>query len=80
MIGAGSLGMGSAQACAFSGLGLVMIDPDEAAGAGGLATVPASLHRLIKKDKLGAGHRALRTKMVAAGWLGRRTGRGVYRC
>jgi len=52
VIGAGTMGNGIAQACAVSGLSVVMVDIDDAAVQRGLATVSASLDRLVKKDKL----------------------------
>ena len=58
VIGAGTMGNGIAQACAVSGLDVVMIDIDEAAVQRGLATVSASLDRLVKKDKLSAQDKA----------------------
>jgi len=52
IIGAGTMGNGIAQACATSGLQVVMVDINEAAVQKGIATVSGSLDRLIKKDKL----------------------------
>ncbi len=52
VIGAGTMGNGIVQACAVSGLGVVMVDIDDAAVQRGLATVSGSLDRLVKKDKL----------------------------
>ncbi len=46
------MGNGIAQACAVSGLSVVMVDIDDAAVQRGLATVSGSLDRLVKKDKL----------------------------
>ena len=54
VIGAGTMGNGIAQACAVSGIDVVMVDIDLAAVQRGLATVSASLERLVKKDKLSA--------------------------
>ena len=51
IVGAGTMGNGIAQACAVSGLDVVLVDISEAALQRGLATVAASLDRLIKKDK-----------------------------
>ena len=58
IIGAGTMGNGIAQACAVSGLDVLMIDIDETAVQRGLATVSASLDRLVKKDKLTAQGKA----------------------
>ncbi|MGY8527151.1 3-hydroxybutyryl-CoA dehydrogenase [Paracidovorax citrulli] len=52
IIGAGTMGNGIAQACAMAGLDVVMVDIDDAAVQRGIATIGASLDRLIKKDKL----------------------------
>ena len=52
IIGAGTMGSGIAQACAVSGVKVVMVDISDAAVAKGLATVAASLERLIKKEKI----------------------------
>ena len=52
IIGAGTMGNGIAQACAVSGIQVVMVDISEAAVAKGVATIAVSLDRLIKKDKL----------------------------
>jgi 3-hydroxybutyryl-CoA dehydrogenase len=52
IIGAGTMGNGIAQACAVSGLHVVMVDISEAAVSRGLASVAGSLDRLVKKDKI----------------------------
>jgi 3-hydroxybutyryl-CoA dehydrogenase len=52
IIGAGTMGNGIAQACAVSGINVVMVDISDAAVAKGLATVSGSLDRLIKKEKI----------------------------
>ena len=52
IIGAGTMGNGIAQACAVSGVHVVMVDISEAAVAKGIATVASSLDRLIKKEKI----------------------------
>ena len=54
IIGAGTMGNGIAQACAVSGIDVVMVDISEAAVQKGLATVAGSLDRLIKKEKITA--------------------------
>ncbi|PZP99268.1 MAG: 3-hydroxybutyryl-CoA dehydrogenase [Variovorax paradoxus] len=54
IIGAGTMGNGIAQACATSGIAVVMVDISDTAVAKGLATVAGSLDRLIKKDKITA--------------------------
>lgn len=58
VIGAGTMGHGIAQACAVSGLSVVMVDIDDAAVQRGLGAVSASLDRLVKKDKLSPGAKA----------------------
>lgn len=57
IVGAGTMGNGIAQACAASGLKVVMVDISEAAVQKGLAAVSGSLDRLIKKDKLTAAEK-----------------------
>ncbi|CAN5646331.1 3-hydroxybutyryl-CoA dehydrogenase [soil metagenome] len=52
IIGAGTMGNGIAQACAVSGIKVVMVDVNEAAVGKGVATVAASLDRLIRKEKI----------------------------
>jgi 3-hydroxybutyryl-CoA dehydrogenase len=48
------MGNGIAQACATSGIQVVMVDISDAAVAKGIATVAASLDRLLKKEKITA--------------------------
>ena len=52
IIGAGTMGNGIAQACATSGIHVVMVDISEAAVAKGISTVAGSLERLLKKEKI----------------------------
>jgi 3-hydroxybutyryl-CoA dehydrogenase len=52
IIGAGTMGNGIAQACAVSGINVVMVDISDAAVQKGLATVAGRLDRLIKKEKI----------------------------
>ncbi len=52
IIGAGTMGNGIAQACAVSGINVVMVDISEAAVVKGIATVAGSLERLLKKEKI----------------------------
>jgi 3-hydroxybutyryl-CoA dehydrogenase len=54
IIGAGTMGNGIAQACAVSGIRVVMVDISDAAVAKGVATVSGSLDRLVKKEKISA--------------------------
>jgi 3-hydroxybutyryl-CoA dehydrogenase len=54
IIGAGTRGNGIAQACAVSGIRVVMVDISDAAVAKGVATVSGSLDRLVKKEKISA--------------------------
>ena len=58
LIGAGTMGNGIAQACAVSGINVVMVDISEAAVAKGIATVSGSLDRLLKKEKISADDKA----------------------
>ncbi|MBA3057932.1 MAG: 3-hydroxybutyryl-CoA dehydrogenase [Gammaproteobacteria bacterium] len=57
IIGAGTMGNGIAQACAVSGIRVIMVDVSEAAVAKGVATVAGSLDRLLKKEKITAAER-----------------------
>ncbi|MDZ7814157.1 MAG: 3-hydroxybutyryl-CoA dehydrogenase [Ideonella sp.] len=52
VIGAGTMGNGIAQACAVSGIQVVMVDISQQAVDKGLATVAGSLDRLIRKEKM----------------------------
>ena len=54
IVGAGTMGNGIAQTCALAGISVVMLDINAAAVDKGMATVSASLDRLVKKDKLSA--------------------------
>ena len=65
VIGAGTMGNGIAQACAVAGIDALMIDVADAALQKGVATIGASLDRLVKKDKLTADARAAALARVA---------------
>ena len=58
IIGAGTMGNGIAQACAVSGIQVVMVDISDAAVAKGMASVSGSLDRLIKKEKMTEAEKA----------------------
>ena len=58
IVGAGTMGNGIAQACAVSGINVVMVDISDAAVAKGMATVSGSLERLLKKEKISADDKA----------------------
>jgi 3-hydroxybutyryl-CoA dehydrogenase len=58
IIGAGTMGNGIAQACAVSGLNVIMVDINDAAVAKGLSTIAGSLDRLIKKEKMTEAEKA----------------------
>ena len=64
IIGAGTMGNGIAQACAVSGIRVVMVDVAQAAVDKGLATVAGSLDRLIKKEKLTAEGKATALALI----------------
>jgi len=64
IIGAGTMGNGIAQACAVSGVNVVMIDVAQAAVDKGLATISGSLDRLIKKEKLTAEQKAAALALI----------------
>ncbi len=57
IVGAGTMGNGIAQACAVSGIQVVMVDISDAAVSKGIATIAGSLERLIKKEKLSVADR-----------------------
>lgn len=57
VVGAGTMGNGIAQTAAVAGFKVVMIDVNDAALARGVATLTASLERLVSKDKLDAATR-----------------------
>ena len=52
IIGAGTMGNGIAQACAVSGIPVVMVDISQEAVDKGIRTVAGSLERLVKKEKI----------------------------
>ncbi len=52
VIGAGTMGNGIAQACAASGVPVVMLDIDQRAVDRGMAAIGSSLDRLRKKEKI----------------------------
>ncbi len=58
VIGAGTMGNGIAQACAMSGVNVVMVDVAQAAVDRGLGAISGSLERLQKKDKITSDARA----------------------
>ena len=65
VIGAGTMGNGIAQACAVSGLDVVMVDVSDDAVARGIAAVTGSLDRLQKKEKISAGDRGSALKRIS---------------
>ncbi|MET4577637.1 3-hydroxybutyryl-CoA dehydrogenase [Ottowia thiooxydans] len=52
IVGAGTMGNGIAQACAVSGVNVVMVDIAQAAVDKGIATIEKSLDRLLQKEKI----------------------------
>lgn len=58
VVGAGTMGNGIAQAFSVAGVSVLMNDVSEAAVSKGLATVGASLDRLIKKEKMTESQKA----------------------
>jgi len=65
VVGAGTMGNGIAQACAVTGLDVVMVDVADAAVARGLAAIAGSLDRLQKKEKITAADREAALKRIA---------------
>ena len=57
VIGAGTMGSGIAQACAQSGLDVVMVDVSIAALERGRTALVASLDRLVQKEKISAAQK-----------------------
>ena len=57
VVGAGTMGNGIAQAFAVAGQDVVMMDVSEAQVQRGLATIGASLDRLIKRDRMTAAQK-----------------------
>jgi 3-hydroxybutyryl-CoA dehydrogenase len=66
IIGSGTMGNGIAQACATSGIRVVMVDIAQAALDKGLATVAGSLDRLIKKEKMTVEAKAQALSLIEA--------------
>jgi 3-hydroxybutyryl-CoA dehydrogenase len=64
VVGAGTMGNGIAQACAVSGIDVVMVDVAEAAVLRGLSTITTSLDRLHKKEKITAPDKDAALKRV----------------
>ncbi|QXL83299.1 3-hydroxybutyryl-CoA dehydrogenase [Comamonas sp. NLF-1-9] len=58
VVGAGTMGNGIAQACAVSGIAVVMVDIAQAAVDKGLASIDKSLDRLLAKEKISAADKA----------------------
>jgi 3-hydroxybutyryl-CoA dehydrogenase len=58
IIGAGTMGNGIAQACAVSGINVVMVDISDSAVAKGLVSVAKSLDRLVNKEKISEADKA----------------------
>ena len=52
VVGAGTMGNGIAQACAVSGIRVIMVDIAQSAVDKGLATIAKSLDRLLQKEKI----------------------------
>jgi 3-hydroxybutyryl-CoA dehydrogenase len=58
IVGAGTMGNGITQACAVSGIDVVMVDIAQAAVDKGVATIGKSLERLLQKDKISEADKA----------------------
>ncbi len=66
IIGAGLMGSGIAQACATSGLNVILLDINDAAIERGLKALAGSLDRLVKKDKLTDGQKNAALGLIRA--------------
>ena len=66
VIGAGLMGNGITQACAVSGIDVVMVDINDAAVQKGLNTISGSLDRLVKKEKMNADQKAAAMARIKA--------------
>ncbi|MBL8487182.1 MAG: 3-hydroxybutyryl-CoA dehydrogenase [Rhodocyclaceae bacterium] len=66
VIGAGLMGNGITQACAVSGIDVVMVDINDAAVQKGLNTISGSLDRLVKKEKMNAEQKAAAMARIQA--------------
>jgi len=66
VIGAGTMGNGIAQACATSGVRVVMLDIDQRAVDRGMAAIGGSLDRLVKKEKITAADKEMALARVHA--------------
>jgi len=64
IIGAGTMGNGIAQACAVSGIAVLMLDINEAAIERGIKAVSGSLDRLLKKEKITEGAKAAALALI----------------
>lgn len=67
VVGAGTMGNGITQAFAVAGFDVTMTDVAEAALQKGVATISASLDRLIKKDKMTAEAKAAAMGRIRTG-------------
>lgn len=66
VIGAGLMGNGITQACAVSGIDVVMVDINDAAVQKGVNTISGSLDRLVKKEKMNAEQKAAAMARIKA--------------
>ena len=66
VIGAGLMGNGITQACAVSGIDVVMVDINDAAVQKGLNTISGSLDRLVKKEKMTGEQKAAAMARIKA--------------
>ena len=55
VVGAGTMGNGIAHVFSTAGLDVVMVDVDEGALEGAIATIERNLQRQVKKEKVSAG-------------------------